>query len=97
MQGRSVAEKIGDTRQAWEAFREELTPQAQRELLEKMTGPEARAAVAAAAATDPRSYAAIVRASLDLYAIIAANDRMALMAAATITQSGVVKPVIEEN
>jgi len=93
--GRSLTDKIADTLRAYEVLREPLTNPDLTAILQKMTGPDAQAAVAAAG--DPNAYVALVQASLSLVRTLAANDRTAMMAAAIITQSGVVRPVLEEG
>ena len=93
MSGRTITDKIADTRRAFEVFREELTPPIQRETLTKMTGPDALAAIAATGSIE--AYEKMVQSSLSLARLIAANDRAALLAAAMVTQSGVARPVIE--
>lgn len=89
---RTVSDKIGDTIVAFSAFREELTPENMRSVLENMTGSQQQAA---AQAGDAQAYAALVQASLSLQRLVFANDRAALIAAVMLTQSGVSRPQLD--
>jgi len=91
--GRTLTDKIADTRAAFAILREEITPTAMREVLEDMTS--AQRQLAAAQDGDAAAYAALVQASLQLHRAIAANDRTAMIAAAMLTQSGIARPVID--
>jgi len=89
-----VSDKIADTIQAYNVYREELTPENMRQVLEKMTGGQQQAA---AQAGDAQAYAALVQASLQLQRLVFANDRAALIAAVMTTQSGVSRPIIDTS
>lgn len=89
---RTTADKIGDALQAYNAFRDELTPDVMRDTLNSMTGAQQQAA---AEVGDVQAYAALVQASLSLQRLISANDRAALVAAVLLTQSGVARPNLD--
>jgi hypothetical protein len=78
--------------QAFNAFRDELTPDVMRDTLNSMTGAQQQAA---AEVGDVQAYAALVQAALNLQRVIAANDRAALVAAVLLTQSGVARPNLD--
>ena len=80
---RSVPQRIADTAQAFQALRDELTPQPLRDVITLLTTqkPDEN--------TDVAAYASLVQSSLSLARLIAANDRAAMMSAAVITASGV--------
>jgi hypothetical protein len=95
---RTVSDKIADTRRAYEAFRDELTTPDLRAMLLLTTGPEAQAQmVKVAESGDYESYRQLVQTSLSAQRIVSGNDRAAMLAAAMVTQSGVVKPVIDPS
>lgn len=79
MAQRTLPEKVADIKTTYHQFAEWLTTPDARAQVEALTGPEAREAVATAG--DVRAYAEVVRASIDVQRMIAANDRAALMAA----------------
>lgn len=89
---RTVTDKVADAMQAFNAFRDELTPEATRNVLHSMTGAQQQAA---AEAGDVQAYAALVQAALNLQRLISANDRAALVAAVLLTQSGVSRPNLD--
>lgn len=89
---RTITDKIVDATQAYNAFRDELTPEVMRETLNSMTGAQQQAA---AQVGDVQAYAALVQASITLQKIISANDRAALVAAVLLTQSGVSRPNLD--
>lgn len=92
MQQRSVNQRIADVRQAYQVFKEELTPENMRAVLEDMTGAQKQAA---AQEGDVQAYAALVQASLSLQRLVFANDRAALIGAVLATQSGVARPNLD--
>lgn len=87
-QGRTPRQKSADTITVYEEFRDQLTGPVKRQVLNDMTGAMQQAA---ASVGDVQAYAALVQASLTLDRVISANDRAALLAAAIVTQSGVVR------
>jgi hypothetical protein len=89
---RTVNDRIADALIAYNVFREELTPENMRSVLEDMTGAQKQAA---AEAGDVTAYAALVQASLSLQRLVFANDRTAMLAAVMATQSGVSRPTLE--
>lgn len=89
---RTTPDKIADAMQAYQAFRDELTPDVMRDTLNHMTGAQQQAA---AEVGDVQAYAALVQAALNLQKVIAANDRAALVAAVLLTQSGVSRPNLD--
>lgn len=89
---RTISDKIGDALQAYNAFRDELTPDVTRETLASMTGAQQQAA---AQVGDVQAYAALVQAAITLQRLISANDRAALVAAVLLTQSGVARPNLD--
>ena len=89
---RTTSDKIADALQAFNAFRDELTPDVMRDTLNSMTGAQQQAA---AQAGDVQAYAALVQAALNLQRLISANDRAALVAAVLLTQSGVSRPNLD--
>lgn len=89
---RTTTDKVADAMQAFNAFRDELTPDVMRETLNSMTGAQQQAA---AQVGDVQAYAALVQAAITLQKIIAANDRAALVAAVLLTQSGVSRPNLD--
>lgn len=92
-QQRSITDKIADARRVAEAFRDDMTPDKMRDMVAMVTDQQHQAA----AEGNVEAYAELVRASIGLMEIMYRNDRAALLAAAIITQSGVVKPVITEE
>lgn len=91
-QQRTLPEKVEDVKTTFAQFRELLTPEVMRSVLDNMTGAEQQAA---AASGDVQAYAALVQAALNLQRLVFANDRAALMAAVLATQSGVVRPQLD--
>jgi hypothetical protein len=91
-QQRTVNDRIADALTAYNVFREELTPENMRSVLEDMTGAQKQAA---AEKGDVQAYAALVQASLSLQRLVFANDRTAMLAAVMATQSGVSRPTLE--
>jgi hypothetical protein len=89
---RTVNDRIADALIAYNVFREELTPENMRSVLEDMTGAQKQAA---AEKGDVQAYAALVQASLSLQRLVFANDRTAMLAAVMATQSGVSRPTLE--
>jgi hypothetical protein len=89
-QNRTPQEKAADALAVFNILRDEVTPSLMREILANMTE-----AQQAAGAGDIQAYAALVQAALNLQRVIAANDRMVMVAAAMLTSSGVSRPVFE--
>jgi hypothetical protein len=89
---RTPAQKALDTLSVYEQFRDAITTERMRGLLNDMTGEQMQDV---AKSGDVQAYAALVQASLSLQKLVSANDRAALLGAAIVTQSGVVKPVFE--
>jgi hypothetical protein len=90
---RTLPEKVGDWGAAFNAMRDEITPPVFREIMTKLTSLPAPPEGAGLA--DFNEYITAVNASLGIARIVAANDRAAAMAAAIITQSGVVRPTVD--
>ena len=90
---RTPDEKAADAKRVFDLLKDEVTPPIMREVMLDMTNAERQAA--AATIGDAQVYAALVQAALSLQRIVAGNDRMVMMAAAILTQSGTVRPVIE--
>lgn len=88
---RSVNEKVSDTLRAFETLRHELTPDAMRALIKRMSEQQPDDTL------DVAGYASLVNASMQLARVVAANDRAAMMAAAMITQSGVSRPILNSE
>lgn len=88
---RTPQQKANDARDAYLILREEVTLPEMRSVLGAMTSQQ----TAAAAVGDIQAYAALVQAALKLQSIIAANDRVVMVAAAILTSSGVTRPSIE--
>ena len=91
---RTPSQKAADTVTVYEEFRDQLTPANKRQVMADMTGAMQQAA---AEVGDVQAYAALVQAAITLDRVISANDRAAMLAAAIVTQSGVVKPVINTD
>ena len=91
---RTATQKAADTVTVFEEFRDQLTSAQMRDVLSKMTGAQM---VATASSGDVQAYAALVEASLRLQGVVSSNDRAAMLAAAIVTQSGVVRPVINSE
>ena len=89
---RTITDKIVDATTAFNAFRDELTPDIMRATLHSMTGAQQQAA---AEIGDVQAYAALVQAALNLQKVISANDRAAVVAAVLLTQSGVSRPNLD--
>lgn len=89
---RTPQQKADDARAVFLLLRDEVTPPIMRELLDSMTN---AASQSAAQVGDVQAYAALVQASLQLQRVIAANDRTVMVAAATLTASGVSRPMID--
>jgi hypothetical protein len=92
---RTPDQKANDALRVFNLLRDEVTPPIMREVMQDMTNAERQAG--ANTTGDVQAYAALVQASLSLQRVIAANDRMTMMAAAILTSSGVTRPVIEEE
>lgn len=90
--GRTPAQKAADTVSVYEVLREQITHETMRTVLGNMTGAQMQAT---AESGDVQAYAALVQASLSLQKVVSANDRAAMLAAAIVTQSGVVRPQLE--
>lgn len=91
---RTVVEKVGDWKQAYDAIREELTPPQMRLMLGHLTAPTPMDGDDVAAV---QAYVQVVRASLDLSRVITANDRAAAVTAAMLTQAGVSRPIFGDD
>lgn len=89
---RTPAQRAADTISVFEQFRDQLTKEDARNILTEMT---TRMATEASLAGDVQAYANLVQSSLSLARYIGANDRAAMLAAAIVTQSGVVRPQLE--
>lgn len=83
---RTMSEKVQDIKSTQAQFSELLTPPEMREMLGRMTGPEAQQAIAATG--DVRALVQVVQASMDLQKVISANDRAALLAATMVAGAG---------
>ena len=92
--GRTPRQKAADTITVYEDFRDQLTVAQMRTVLENMTGAQMQAT---ASSGDVQAYAALVQASLSLQRVVCANDRAAMIAAAIVTQSGIVRPIINDE
>jgi hypothetical protein len=92
-QQRTVAAKVADANQAFEAFRDALTPPDMRRIHDEMTG--AAKQQAAAEEGNVQAYVDLLQASLSLRRVVSANDRAALIAAVMLTQSGVSRPQLD--
>jgi hypothetical protein len=92
---RTPSQKAADALAVFNVLRDEVTPPIMRAVLNDMTDAQRQAAIASVG--DVQAYAALVQASLHLQRVVAANDRMTMMAAAILTSGGVAKPVIEEE
>lgn len=82
MAGRTVAEKVGDWKVAYDAIRVELTPALMREIYEKLMS----------GSGEEESRMALyerVQASIQMARLISANDRAAGTIAALVTQTGI--------
>ena len=82
--GRSVEEKVGDWKRAFDAIAEELSPPALRETL--------NAVINTPISQDPEGllvYTQRMSAAMALARLVAANDRAAATVAALITQTGI--------
>lgn len=89
---RTPAQKAADTATVYDTFRDLLTTDTMRNVLGDMTNAQMQAA---ASVGDVQAYASLVDAALKLSRLVAGNDRAALLAAAMVTQSGIVKPQLE--
>lgn len=101
-QNRTVEQKVGDTARAYQALRDEVSAPELRALFTQtqetantvLASIEPNSEMSAAGAL--AQYQALVQTALSIGRVLAANDRAALMAAAVITQSGVVRPILED-
>lgn len=92
MAGRTIQQKCGDWKQAFDVVREELTTETSRSVLRTMqTRPPGEDE---SEATYLRTQVAIAQA---VAGIIAANDRQAALVAAMLTGAGVKTPVEYEE
>lgn len=95
MAQRTLPDKVRDIKSTYEQFRELLTTDDTRAMLDKMTGPEAQQQVANAG--DVRAYAEVVRASIDVQRMIAGNDRAALLAAVMANGGSPARVITDEE
>jgi hypothetical protein len=83
-QHRTNDQKVADVKYVFDLLRDEVTPPILRQMMAAMTP------------KDPTNFEqnlAFLQGSFQLARLISANDRAAMIAAAMLTQSGVVKPV----
>ena len=102
-QNRTVEQKVGDTVRAFNALREEVSQPELRALFTKTMEtansvlaeikPDSELSAAGALA----SYQALVQDTILIGRQLAANDRAAMIAAAILMQSGVVRPIITDD
>src|SRR3954470_1869018 len=92
-QQRKGAAKIAGARQAFAAFRDEITDETLRQWMATLN----EAATNATTAGNMDAYVELVRLSLQVQRVIAGNDRSALLAAVLATQSGVSRPVFNPD
>ena len=86
---RTVIEKVGDWKAAYDMIRDEITPAGLRQMMAVVATPPADG-------SDVQQYIGMVQASLSMARIVTANDRMAAVTAAMLTQSGVSRPIIAD-
>ena len=85
---RTVPEKVGDWKMAFDAIREQMTPPPILEMRDQLLKvPTDTLEVGA--------YAQLVSASLGIAKLVSANDRAAGVIAAMLTQSGVSRPQLD--
>lgn len=101
---RTVEEKVGDILKAYNAISAELTEPTLRHLSQQVI--DVGALLLESIAQDPtgpsadqslRQYASLVQDSVLLSRVVAGNDRSAMIAAAMLVQSGVSRPVIQDE
>ncbi len=92
---RTPAQRAADVVTVYEELRAQLTNAETRAILDGMRESGLIMQQKAADAGDYQGYAGLVQASLNLQKLISANDRAAMLAAAIVTQSGVVRPQLE--
>lgn len=111
-QQRSVEQKVADTVMTFNALQAEVVTPAMRGMIDKLTNfpapelpsredlnamePEVQVAVVNSYERQMRSYASLIEGGMAVARLVAAGERTAMLAAAILNQSGVVKPVFTQ-